>query len=90
MRYSRIILALAAASMVATLIILPSFGRVFLPEFQEQTLVNTIQLYPGVSLETTDSAAFAIEDALKDDTRFEYVQVRSGESREMRMLRESI
>ena len=78
MRYSRIILALAAASMVATLIILPSFGRVFLPEFQEQTLVNTIQLYPGVSLETTDSAAFAIEDALKDDTRFEYVQVRSG------------
>ena len=78
MRYSRIVLALAAASMVATLIILPSFGRVFLPEFQEQTLVNTILLYPGVSLETTDSAAFAIEDALKDDTRFEYVQVRSG------------
>ncbi|MEP6486689.1 efflux RND transporter permease subunit [Microcoleus vaginatus GB2-A3] len=78
MRYSGIILALAAASMVAALIILPSFGRVFLPEFQEQTLVNTIMLYPGVSLETTDSAAFAIEDALKDDTRFEYVQVRSG------------
>ncbi|MEG5033385.1 efflux RND transporter permease subunit [Microcoleus sp. AT3-D2] len=78
MRYSWIILALAAASMVAALIILPSFGRVFLPEFQEQTLVNTIQLYPGVSLETTDSAAFAIEDALKNDTRFEYVQVRSG------------
>jgi CzcA family heavy metal efflux pump len=78
MRYSGIILVLAAASMVAALIILPSFGRVFLPEFQEQTLVNTIQLYPGVSLETTDSAAFAIEDALKDDTRFEYVQVRSG------------
>ncbi|MEG5062966.1 efflux RND transporter permease subunit [Microcoleus sp. B3-A4] len=78
MRYSGIILALAAASMVAALIILPSFGRVFLPEFQEQTLVNTILLYPGVSLETTDSAAFAIEDALKDDSRFEYVQVRSG------------
>ncbi|MEG3845304.1 efflux RND transporter permease subunit, partial [Microcoleus sp. herbarium14] len=78
MRYSAIILAFAAASMVAALIILPSFGRVFLPEFQEQTLVNTILLYPGVSLETTDSAAFAIEDALKNDTRFEYVQVRSG------------
>ncbi|MEG4571248.1 efflux RND transporter permease subunit [Microcoleus sp. N3A4] len=78
MRYSGIILVFAAASMVAALIILPSFGRVFLPEFQEQTLVNTILLYPGVSLETTDSAAFAIEDALKNDTRFEYVQVRSG------------
>ena len=78
MRYSAIILTLAAASMVATLIILPSFGRVFLPEFQEQTLVNTVLLYPGVSLETTNSAAFAIEDALKNDTRFAYVQVRSG------------
>ncbi|NJK76651.1 MAG: efflux RND transporter permease subunit [Microcoleus sp. SU_5_6] len=78
MRFSAIILTLAAASMVAALIILPSFGRVFLPEFQEQTLVNTILLYPGVSLETTNSAAFALEDALKDDTRFEYVQVRSG------------
>ena len=78
MRYSAIILTLAAASMVAALVILPSFGRVFLPEFQEQTLVNTILLYPGVSLETTDSAAFAIEDALKNDSRFEYVQVRSG------------
>jgi CzcA family heavy metal efflux pump len=78
MRYSAIILTLAATSMVATLIILPSFGRVFLPEFQEQTLVNTILLYPGVSLEATNSAAFAMEDALKDDTRFAYVQVRSG------------
>ena len=78
MRFSAIILAFAAASMVAALIILPSFGRVFLPEFQEQTLVNTILLYPGVSLETTNSAAFAIEDALKNDTRFAYVQVRSG------------
>ncbi|WP_293338134.1 efflux RND transporter permease subunit [Microcoleus sp. CAWBG58] len=78
MRYSAIILVLAAASMVAALVVLPSFGRVFLPEFQEQTLVNTIQLYPGVSLEATDSAAFAMEDALKDDRRFEYVQVRSG------------
>ncbi|MDQ2100317.1 MAG: efflux RND transporter permease subunit [Tychonema bourrellyi B0820] len=78
MRYSAIILTLAAASMVAALIILPSFGRVFLPEFQEQTLVNTVLLYPGVSLETTNSAAFAIEDALKNDTRFSYVQVRSG------------
>lgn len=78
MRYSAIILTFAAASMVAALIILPSFGRVFLPEFQEQTLVNTLLLYPGVSLEATNSAAFAIEDALKDDTRFSYVQVRSG------------
>jgi CzcA family heavy metal efflux pump len=78
MRHSAIILGLASAAMVAALIILPSFGRAFLPEFQEQTLVNTILLYPGVSLEATNSAGFAIEDALKKDPRFEYVQVRSG------------
>lgn len=78
MRHSSIILGLASAAMVAALIILPSFGRAFLPEFQEQTLVNTILLYPGVSLDATNSAGFAIEDALKNDTRFDYVQVRSG------------
>lgn len=78
MRQSGIILSLAAAAMIAALIIIPSFGRAFLPEFQEQTLVNTILLYPGVSLNATNSAAFAIEDALKNDKRFEYVQVRSG------------
>ena len=78
MRYSTIILAFAAASMVAALIILPSFGRVFLPEFQEQTLVNTLTLYPGVSLETTNAAGEALQAALKDDSRFPYVQLRSG------------
>ncbi|MBE9227394.1 efflux RND transporter permease subunit [Phormidium sp. LEGE 05292] len=78
MRHSGIILTLASAAMVAALIILPSFGRSFLPEFQEQTLVNTILLYPGVSLEATNSAGFAIEDALKNNPNFNYVQVRSG------------
>ncbi len=78
MRRSRLILSVATAGAIATVIIIPSFGRAFLPEFQEQTLVNTILLYPGMSLDATNSAAFAIEDALKNDPRFEYVQVRSG------------
>ena len=78
LRHSGMILSLASAAMVAALIIFPSFGRVFLPEFQEQTLVNTILLYPGVSLDATNSAGFAIEDVFKKDSRFEYVQVRSG------------
>ncbi len=78
MRYSGIILALAVASLIAAIVIVPSFGRVFLPEFQEQTLVNTLTLYPGVSLEATNSAGFALQDALKNDPRFPYVQLRSG------------
>ncbi|XWK91725.1 MAG: efflux RND transporter permease subunit (plasmid) [Phormidium sp.] len=78
LRFSGIILSLAVASLVAAIVIVPSLGQVFLPEFQEQTLVNTVLLYPGVSLETTNSAGGAIQDALKNDPRFPYVQLRSG------------
>ncbi len=78
LRRSGMILALAIASLVAATVIVPSFGRVFLPEFQEQTLVNTLTLYPGVSLETTNAAGEALQQALKGDSRFPYVQLRSG------------
>ncbi|MBW4561516.1 MAG: CusA/CzcA family heavy metal efflux RND transporter [Mojavia pulchra JT2-VF2] len=78
LRRSGIILALAIASTVAAIAIAPAFGRVFLPEFQEQTLVNTLTLYPGVSLEATNAAGEAIQEALKGDSRFPYVQLRSG------------
>lgn len=78
LRRSRLILAIAASTLVAALIIVPSLGREFLPEFQEENLVNTLMLYPGSSLEATNSAGFAIQDALKEDPRFRYVQLRSG------------
>ncbi|HEY9657103.1 MAG TPA: efflux RND transporter permease subunit [Allocoleopsis sp.] len=78
LRRSRFILAIAASTLVAALIIVPSLGREFLPEFQEENLVNTLMLYPGSSLEATNSAGFAIQDALKEDPRFRYVQLRSG------------
>lgn len=78
LRRSGIILSFAVASLVAAIVIVPSLGRVFLPEFQEQTLVNTLSLYPGVSLETTNHAGEALQAALKDDPRFPYVQLRSG------------
>ncbi|KYC34834.1 cation transporter [Scytonema hofmannii PCC 7110] len=78
LRYSGIIIVIAIASLVAAIAIVPSLGRVFLPEFQEQTLVNTISLYPGTSLEATNAAGEAIQAALKNDPRFPYVQLRSG------------
>ncbi|MBI4784540.1 MAG: efflux RND transporter permease subunit [Oscillatoriophycideae cyanobacterium NC_groundwater_1537_Pr4_S-0.65um_50_18] len=78
LRRSSLILTIAAAALVAALVIVPSLGREFLPEFQEETLVNTLMLYPGSSLAATNSAGFAIQDALKDDPRFRYVQLRSG------------
>ena len=78
MRRSLVILSIAAASLVAAAIVVPSFGRIFLPEFQEQSLVNTLLLYPGSSLEATNSAASVLEHKLKDNPRFQTIQVRSG------------
>lgn len=76
--FPSVILVIAVASFVASLIVLTSLGRVFLPEFQERSLVNAMLLYPGVSLETTNQSGLAIQDALKNDPRFESVQLRSG------------
>ncbi|OKH39349.1 cation transporter [[Phormidium ambiguum] IAM M-71] len=77
-RFPSIILLIAGASLVASLVILPNLGRVFLPEFQESSLVNTILLYPGSSLEATNQAGLAMQDALKGDKRFTSVQLRAG------------
>jgi cation efflux system protein involved in nickel and cobalt tolerance len=46
LRSPRRVLAIALALMVATSLILPALGRVFLPEFREQSLVNSMVLYP--------------------------------------------
>ncbi|MFN6560489.1 MAG: efflux RND transporter permease subunit [Nostoc sp. ChiSLP01] len=72
------IISVAVAGMVAAIVIFPALGRAFLPEFQETTLVNTLALYPGSSLEATNSAAFVLETKLKDDSRLKYVQLRAG------------
>ncbi|MDX2243226.1 MAG: efflux RND transporter permease subunit [Leptolyngbyaceae cyanobacterium bins.302] len=77
-RRPKVVILVAVASFIASMLILSSFGRVFLPEFQERSLINSMLLYPGVSLESTNSNGFAMQDALKDDKRFEHVQFRSG------------
>ncbi len=78
MRRAKIVLMIAAAALVASLILFSSLGRVFLPEFQEPSLVNTMLQYPGVSLETTNQSGLAMQEALKDDPRFASVQLRAG------------
>ncbi|BAY59356.1 heavy metal efflux pump, CzcA family protein (plasmid) [Leptolyngbya boryana NIES-2135] len=78
MRKSTLIIATALGVTVASFAIIPGLGRIFLPEFQEQTLVNTLMLYPGSSLDATNKAGFVVEESLKDDPRYSYVQLRSG------------
>ena len=77
-RRPKVIIGVALAGFVASTIILPSLGKVFLPEFQDRSLVNAMTLYPGESLEATDQAALTIMDALKNDRRFDAIAFRSG------------
>jgi nickel/cobalt tolerance cation efflux system protein len=72
------VLVLAVSVVVATLLILPSLGRVFLPEFREQSLVNSMVLYPGVSLEMTSRAGRLLSKQLQSSEDVDWVQVRAG------------
>ena len=74
----QIILGIALAALVAAVAIVPSLGRVFLPEFQEKSMVNSMVLFPGVSLDMTNRAGIALYTSLKGNPLFDWVQVRSG------------
>ncbi|MCP4743508.1 MAG: efflux RND transporter permease subunit, partial [Actinomycetales bacterium] len=74
----RRVLALALASVVAAVLILPGLGRVFLPEFREQALLNSMVLYPGVSLEMTSRAGTVLSERLQSSDDVDWIQVRSG------------
>lgn len=78
LRSPQVILGIALASLIAAVAIVPSLGRVFLPEFQEKSMVNSMVLFPGVSLDMTNRAGIALNNSLKDNPLFEWVQVRSG------------
>lgn len=78
MRAPRAILGVALAALVATVAIVPSLGRVFLPEFQEKSMVNSMVLFPGVSLDMTNRAGMALANSLKDNPLYDWVQVRVG------------
>lgn len=78
LRAPQIILGLALAALVAAFAIVPSLGRVFLPEFQEKSMVNSMVLFPGVSLDMTNRAGMVLYNSLKDNPLYEWVQVRAG------------
>jgi cation efflux system protein involved in nickel and cobalt tolerance len=78
MRSPKVILGLALASLIATCAIVPSLGRVFLPEFQEKSMINSMVLFPGVSLDMTNRAGIALANSFKGNPLYDWVQVRVG------------
>ena len=63
MKNPLLIMGTATVLTVASMIVIPSFGRAFLPEFQEQTMVNTLLSYPTVSLEVSTKAGHVVEES---------------------------
>jgi CzcA family heavy metal efflux pump len=78
MQSPKLILGISLAGFITAMVILPGLGKVFLPEFQDRALVNTVTLFPGQSLEATNQSAITVMDALKNDQRFDSLQFRSG------------
>ncbi len=74
----QLVLLTAACALTVALIVLPTLGRTFLPDFQERSRVVAVNLYPGVSLETTNRVGTAIPQMLKADHRFNLFQLRAG------------
>lgn len=78
LRRPKIVLTTALAGFIASLIIMMGLGQVFLPEFQDRSLVIAAVLMPGESLEATNQVGLVIEEALKKNSGVETAQLRSG------------
>jgi Cu/Ag efflux pump CusA len=77
-RHPKIILCSSLAAFVMSLLVMTGLGQVFLPEFQDRSLVVAATLKPGQSLAATNQVGLAIEDALKGNPGVQTVQFRAG------------
>ena len=64
MRHKKPILGVSMALFVASLIVLGSLGRSFLPEFNEGSLVVSVTSMPGISLEESNKIGVQVEKTL--------------------------
>ncbi len=68
----------AAVALVASLLLVPSLGTTFLPEFQERNLVIKVVQLPGASLASTQQLGLAMERALLKYPEIQSAQFRAG------------
>ncbi len=74
----KIVLLASLAAFIMSLVVMTGLGQVFLPEFQDRSLVVAAVLKPGQSLAATNQVGLAIEDALKGNPGVQTAQFRSG------------
>jgi CzcA family heavy metal efflux pump len=74
----KVVLASALAAFTAAVVMLTGLGQVFLPEFQDRSLIVAVILLPGQSLESTSQVGLTIEQALMKHPEIATAQLRSG------------
>ncbi len=74
----KIVLLASLAAFIMSLVMMTGLGQVFLPEFQDRSLVVAAVLKPGQSLAAMNQVGLAIEDALKGNPGVQTAQLRSG------------
>jgi CzcA family heavy metal efflux pump len=74
------VLAGSLLALLASLLLVPSLGTTFLPEFQERSLVISVSQFPGASLRSTQQIGIAMEKALIRHGEIASVQFRAGRS----------
>ncbi len=78
MKWKVIVLGSALALFITALIILSGFGRSFLPEFNEGSLVIAAVSMPGISLEESNKIGTQIENALRTVPEIKMTTRRTG------------
>jgi CzcA family heavy metal efflux pump len=73
-----VILGTAAALFIGSLIIMSGFGRSFLPEFNEGSLVVSVVSMPGISLEESNKIGIQVENALRTVPEIQMTTRRTG------------
>lgn len=64
LRWPRTVLLVSAAGVVASIVLITSFGRGFLPRFNEGSFTLAAATVPGASLEVSDALAQRLDTAL--------------------------
>lgn len=78
MGYRKLILGIVVAALGISLVLLGTYGRSFLPEFNEGTLTINTTTVPGISFEESNRTARDVEKALLSLPEISVVERRTG------------
>lgn len=78
LRHSKAVMAGAGALLVASIIVFFTFGRSFLPPFNEGSFTINVSAYPGISLEESDKIGRQAEEILLSVKEVDHVARKTG------------